>query len=328
MIVYTYDFIINFGKWDFIHMLLFYIIGVLVGMLIPIQTSVNSRLSLYTKSPFYTSFISFSVGTICLIVLNIFINPDVFSLHFFSNQTFDYTWFVGGLLGVGYLTGNLLLLPKLGATLTVIATVAGQIIMGVIIDTFGLFGATIHDFNLIKAIGVLLLIIGIVTMNQFNKNNLLLTDQKYLLFWLLLGFIFGFFPPIQTTINSALASHTHSPAFASLVSFTIGSITLLILTAIFNRSLKLKTSHLKFGKLKPIYFTGGILGMAFVTANIILMPHMGVALTTLIGMFGQILMGILIDHFGLFGSPKIAMTSRKTIGLLCILTGIILLRLF
>ncbi|HDA5396047.1 TPA: DMT family transporter [Staphylococcus aureus] len=309
-------------------MLLFYIIGVLVGMLIPIQTSVNSRLSLYTKSPFYTSFISFSVGTICLIILNIIINPEVFTIHFYNNQSFNHTWVVGGLLGVSFLTGNLLLLPKLGATLTVIATVAGQIIMGVIIDTFGLFGATIHDFNLIKAIGVLLLIVGIVIMNQFNKNNLLLTDQKYLLFWLLLGFIFGFFPPIQTTINSALASHTHSPAFASLVSFTIGSIMLLILTAIFNRSLKLKTSHLKFGKLKPIYFTGGILGMAFVTANIILMPHMGAALTTLIGMFGQILMGILIDHFGLFSSPKIAMTSRKTIGLLCILTGIILLRLF
>ncbi|MEN8970588.1 DMT family transporter [Staphylococcus aureus] len=309
-------------------MLIFYFIGVIVGMFIPIQTSVNTRLSLYTKSPFYTSFISFSVGTICLIVLNIFINPDVFSLHFFSNQTFNYTWFVGGLLGVGYLTGNLLLLPKLGATLTVIATVAGQIIMGVIIDTFGLFGATVHEFNLIKAIGVLLLIVGIITMNQINKCNLLLTNQKHLIFWLLLGFTFGFFPPIQTTINSLLASHTHSPAFASLVSFTIGSITLLILTAIFNRSLKLKTSHLKFGKLKPIYFTGGILGMAFVTSNIILMPHLGAALTTLIGMFGQILMGILIDHFALFGSPKIAMTSRKTIGLLCILTGIIFLRLF
>ncbi len=309
-------------------MLILYFIGVIVGMFIPIQTSVNSRLSLYTKSPFYTSFISFSVGTICLIVLNIFINPDVFSLHFFSNQTFNYTWFVGGLLGVGYLTGNLLLLPKLGATLTVIATVAGQIIMGVIIDTFGLFGATVHEFNLIKAIGVVLLIVGIITMNQINKCNLLLTNQKHLIFWLLLGFTFGFFPPIQTTINSLLASHTHSPAFASLVSFTIGSITLLILTAIFNRSLKLKTSHLKFGKLKPIYFTGGILGMAFVTSNIILMPHLGAALTTLIGMFGQILMGILIDHFALFGSPKIAMTSRKTIGLLCILTGIIFLRLF
>ncbi|AWQ74608.1 hypothetical protein CSB82_1957 [Staphylococcus aureus] len=116
-------------------------------MLIPIQTSVNSRLSLYTKSPFYTSFISFSVGTICLIILNIIINPEVFTIHFYNNQSFNYTWVVGGLLGVSFLTGNLLLLPKLGATLTVIATVAGQIIMGVIIDTFGLFGATIHDFN-------------------------------------------------------------------------------------------------------------------------------------------------------------------------------------
>lgn len=159
-------------------MLLFYIIGVLVGMLIPIQTSVNSRLSLYTKSPFYTSFISFSVGTICLIILNIIINPEVFTIHFYNNQSFNYTWVVGGLLGVSFLTGNLLLLPKLGATLTVIATVAGQIIMGVIIDTFGLFGATVHDFNLIKAIGVLLLIVGIVIMNQFNKNNLLLTPSK------------------------------------------------------------------------------------------------------------------------------------------------------
>ncbi len=65
----------------------------------------------------------------------------------------------------------------------------------------------------------------------------------------------------------------------------------MILTAIFNSSLKLKTSHLKFGKLKPIYFTGGILGMAFVTANIILMPHMGAALTTLIGCLARFLNG-------------------------------------
>ncbi len=105
------------------------------------------------------------------------VDPEVFTIHFYNNQSFNYTWVVGGLLGVSFLTGNLLLLPKLGATLTVIATVAGQIIMGVIIDTFGLL-LTIHDFNLIKAIGVLLLIVGIVIMNQFNKNNLLLTDQK------------------------------------------------------------------------------------------------------------------------------------------------------
>ena len=44
--------------------------------------------------------------------------------------------------------------------------------------------------------------------------------------------------------------------------------------------------------------------MAFVTANIILMPFLG-ALTTIVAMLGQMLMGIIIDHFGLLGSPKI-----------------------
>ncbi len=98
-------------------------------------------------------------------------------------------------------------------------------------------------------------------MNQFNKNNLLLTDQKYLLFWLLLGFIFGFFPPIQRQLECFSEPIPISPAFASLVSFTIGSIALLILTS-FLVVLKTQTSHLNSAKLKPIYFTGGILGMA------------------------------------------------------------------
>ena len=39
--------------------------------------------------------------------------------------------------------------------------------------------------------------------------------------------------------------------------------------------------------------------MAFVTSNIILMPFLGAALTTIIAMMGQMIMGIIIDHFGL-----------------------------
>ena len=42
--------------------------------------------------------------------------------------------------------------------------------------------------------------------------------------------------------------------------------------------------------------------MAFVTSNIILMPFLGA--TTIIAMMGQMIMGIIIDHFGLLGSPK------------------------
>ena len=94
------------------------------------------------------------VGTLCLLILNLIINPHVFTTSFFSGQTFNYTWFVGGLLGVIFLTGSLLLLPRLGAALTVVITVTGQILMGVVIDTFGLFGASQQQFTFLKQLGL------------------------------------------------------------------------------------------------------------------------------------------------------------------------------
>ena len=275
-------------------------------MLLPIQTSINSRLSQFTRSSFYASTISFAVGTICLLVLNIIIHPQVLTPEFFSKQTLNYTWFLGGLLGVIYLTGNLLLLPRLGAALTVVITVTGQIIMGVIIDTFGLLGAHQQSFTLFKGVGIIFLITGIIFMNYVRRHPVNRHKNTPIVFWLLIGFVFGFAPPIQTTINSTLAQHTHSSIFASLISFSVGTIAL----------------------FKSIYFIGGILGMAFVTSNIILMPFLGAALTTIIAMMGQMIMGIIIDHFGLLGSRKNKITSRKLGGLLCIAIGIILLRLF
>ncbi|RIP27682.1 EamA-like transporter family protein, partial [Staphylococcus gallinarum] len=75
-------------------------------------------------------------------------------------------------------------------------------------------------------------------------------------------------------------------------------------------------------------FIGGILGVVFVTTNIILMPHLGAALTTIIVMLCQMLMGVIIDHFGLLGTRINKITTRKIIGIIAIMIGIILLRLF
>ncbi|MGD6885188.1 DMT family transporter [Staphylococcus shinii] len=309
-------------------MILLYIIGIVAGMVVPFQTSINSRLSLYTKSSFYASTISFATGTIFLILINLIINPDVFTSKFYSNQSLNYQWFVGGMLGVIFLTGNLLLLPRLGASLTVVMTVAGQIIMGVAIDSFGWFGADKQPFTLLKVLGILFLIFGILLMNYVRRNPKDKIQSSTVYIWLIIGFMFGFCPPIQTAINSALGQQLHSSIMASLISFTVGTIVLFILTLIFNKSLKVTTFNSKEGKLKPIYFIGGILGVIFVTTNIILMPHLGAALTTIIVMLGQMLMGIIIDHFGLLGTNVNKITPRKVLGIIAIMIGIILLRLF
>ncbi|MGV3105333.1 DMT family transporter [Staphylococcus borealis] len=304
-----------------------FILGIVADMMVPIQTSINARLGRFTESTFYASTISFFIGSLFLFILNVIFNPKLFDASFYSGHTIDYHWWVGGLLGVCFLTGNLLLLPRIGAALTVVMTVAGQIIMGVFIDTFGLLGASNHPFTLLKAVGILILLFGILLMNEIPKNKL--EEKTNLMFyvWLIIGFIFGFAPPLQTTINSGLAQQMHNSLFASLVSFSVGTFALFILTLIFNRSLKIKVSQPDIGKIKPIHFIGGVLGVIFVTSNIILMPFLGAALTTIVAMLGQMLMGVLIDHFGL-GVPKNSITLRKFSGLIVIAIGIVLLRLF
>ena len=166
-------------------MVLLYIIGIVAGMVVPFQTSINSRLSLYTRSSFYASTISFATGTLFLILINLIINPHVFTGQFYSNQSLNYQWFVGGMLGVIFLTGNLLLLPRLGASLTVVMTVAGQIIMGVVIDSFGWFGADKHPFTLLKVLGIFFLIFGILLMNYVRRDPKDKAQSSTVYIWLL-----------------------------------------------------------------------------------------------------------------------------------------------
>lgn len=68
-------------------------------------------------------------------------------------------WFAG-VFGVTFLTGNVLLLPKLGSLKTVIMPVAGQIVMGLLIDAFGWFGTTAQPISPLRIAGAAITLVG------------------------------------------------------------------------------------------------------------------------------------------------------------------------
>ena len=143
-------------------------------------------------------------------MLNIIIHPQVLTPEFFSKQTLNYTWVLGGLLGVIYLTGNLLLLPRLGAALTVVITVTGQIIMGVIIDTFGLLGAHQQSFTLFKGVGIIFLITGIIFMNYVRRHPVNRHKNTPIVFWLLIdSYLVSLRQSKQQSTAHWLNTHTH-----------------------------------------------------------------------------------------------------------------------
>ena len=300
------------------------LLTLLAGTVIPIQTSINTRLRQYTQSAFYASTVSFFTGTCVLAIIIILSQPQYFSLNIFNSYTLDYRWIIGGLMGVIFLTGNLLLLPRIGASLTVITTLSGQMMMGVIIDTFGLFQMPVQTITVLKIAGFFILILGILLMNYQPKSTVD-TRQKNVI-WMLVGIVFGFAPPIQTAINSSLGQLTHSSLFAAFVSFLVGTFTLMLLTLIVHRRFKIITHHDTYGPLRTWHFIGGPLGVLFVTTNIIVAPLLGITVTLIIVMLGQIVMGLCIDHFGWMGMTKRSIDRQRLLGLLCIITAIILIQ--
>lgn len=310
-------------------MIFLIILGVIAGICVPLQTSINTRLGNYTKSPILASFYSFLVGTIVLLFINLVMNPQKLSPSFFINQDISISSFSGGLFGVIFLTGNLLLLPRIGAALTVVMTVSGQILMGLVIDHFGFFGADIHQLNIIRIVGVAIMLIGILLMNYKKKSARIITNQtNYTKLWMLLGIFSGSLPPVQTAVNSALRYEVQSFYMASLISFAVGTIALFILSLFIEKRITFNLLDHNGIKIKPVYFIGGALGVIFVTTNIILMPLLGAALTLMIVIFGQMLMGLLIDHFGLFNTPPFKISSRRIIGVTLVFIGIVILKIY
>ncbi len=79
------------------------------------------------------------------------------------------------------------------------------------------------------------------------------------------------------------------------------------------------------GQGVPVFaFLGGILGALVVVGTIIAIQHLGVlaALVTIVA--SQLLAAALIDQFGLFELPAIAMTPARALGLLLMLAGVFL----
>jgi transporter family-2 protein len=67
---------------------------------------------------------------------------------------------LGGVMGATVVSSITFAQPRIGATATIGILIAGQLVMGAVIDRFGLFGVEQIDMSLPRAAGITLLGIG------------------------------------------------------------------------------------------------------------------------------------------------------------------------
>jgi transporter family-2 protein len=146
-------------------------------------------------------------------------------------------------------------------------------------------------------------------------------------FWILilLAIVAGAMAPLQAATNNRLAIVVDSPVLSALVSFVIGTLTLLIYIVASGTPLA------NLGLMKeapPVAWIGGVLGAIFVTVTVLLLPKLGVAMTFSLVIAGQMLITLVIDHFGLLGIPVKEISLARVLGILLIVAGTILIRKF
>ena len=299
--------------------MLWILLGILAGLVLPIQTLVNTRLRASTGTPFSSSMISFAVGTVTLLIVATAITGGDYGIA----QAFDeplWIWF-GGLLGVVALTGNILLFPHLGAVQTVVLPIAGQVIMGLIVDHFGLFESPQSSLTAVRAIGAIIVLVGVIAVVATPSAATSSEDSATALWlWRLAGFIFGCFTASQSAINGHLGQVTGSPVSAALVSFAVGVTALVIVNIVLRWRPRIERPD---GKPNPWWmWIGGVLGALFIFGNAALVPQIGTGLTVVAGLLGSMLGSLIIDRVS--GAP---IKSRQVLGIALLLTGVVLIRL-
>lgn len=129
---------------------------------------------------------------------------------------------------------------------------------------------------------------------------------------------------IQTAVNSQLRQYLNSPIQAAFFSFLVGTICLAImmLVMMWNGS-ALKPTLSQLNEIPVWLWVGGLLGVYAVTASIYTAPKLGFLTFTGLVLFGQVIMSMLLDHFGLIGVDKNPVNWQRLLGAILIAIGII-----
>jgi bacterial/archaeal transporter family-2 protein len=143
------------------------------------------------------------------------------------------------------------------------------------------------------------------------------------MYYYLISIIAGVAVAFQTGVNSQLRTDTNNPVLTALISFGVGTVALIALYFLFFRQSPVFPSNYNFTWWK---FTGGLLGVFYVTGVVIAAPRIGAANALAFIVGGQFVAAIIIDHYGLMKLPVTPISLYRILGIALLLAGVYLIQ--
>lgn len=121
---------------------------------------------------------------------------------------------------------------------------------------------------------------------------------------------------IQPSINARLAEKTGFLQ-AATISFAVGTVVLLILSLLTSQGSLRRVVEVPWWQL-----TGGAFGAFFVTMTIVGVPRIGTTAVLALTIASQLIAGMVLDHYGIFGMRGIPLDAKRVIGVTLLLVGV------
>jgi bacterial/archaeal transporter family-2 protein len=295
-------------------------LALLAGGLLPIQASANAQLSRSVASPFAATTLQLLVGAAVLLLITTLAG----SLAALAGLS-DVPWWhaIGGLASALYVVSGILLFPRLGAVVTVGLFIAGQMLVSVALDTFGILGVAAQSFDIATAAGTGAVLLGIIAIVKGQTPVTNAPPVASLPGWVLLAFVAGAILPIQGAVNALLRADLDAPLAVGAVSFVVasaGMVLVFLLTAI---ATEMPKPQMRALPSMPWWgWLGGFVGAYYVVTVFMAIPEIGTAATVGLTILGQQLVSMFVDRYGLLRLPHRPISGLRFTGVGLLLAGV------
>lgn len=142
------------------------------------------------------------------------------------------------------------------------------------------------------------------------------------LLYSLLPLIGGAMIAVQAPVNARLRLVLGSPVGSTVVSFAIGTLVGVVVLAAVG---ELGTTAGAVGGGPWWAYLGGLLGLVFVFATLLAAPQVGVTVTFVAVILGQVAAAAVIDRFGLLGIAARPISLERVVALALLAVALMLL---
>ncbi|MFF2316748.1 DMT family transporter [Arthrobacter sp. NPDC058097] len=305
------------------------------GLAIPVQGRINGALGARLGDGVAAAVVSFSTGLIVMVLVSLLAPRGRAGLArilpALRERRFPPYYALAGGIGAFFVFAQSFTVGLLGIALFTVATVTGQTLSGLLVDRLGIGPAGKKSVTGIRVIGCILTIAAVswAVSPRFSGGaagasgaagstaGAGAADPAALLLPIILPVLAGFLMSFQQAMNGTATVHYGTPIAATLVNFIAGTCVLWVAW-----SIKVAVA----GPANPLpgewwYYLGGPMGCVFIGLGALLVRSLGVLVTGLGMIAGQLLGSLGLDL--LVPTPGTVVEAATVLGTLLTLASIV-----